>query len=109
MDLYAFGGACARRGVAVYLAIFVGGARPGFERLLPCLEAMGRKIMYCGAAGMGQQAKLANQVAIAGVMFSVCESLLYAQQAGLDVRRWHELVSVGAAGSIAAVDRKSVV
>ncbi len=83
------------------LAIFVGGARPGFERLLPCLEAMGRKIMYCGAAGMGQQAKLANQVAIAGVMFSVCESLLYAQQAGLDVRRWHELVSVGAAGSVA--------
>ena len=50
---------------------------------------------------MGQQAKLANQIAIASVMFSVCESLIYAQQAGLDVRKWHELVSVGAAGSVA--------
>ena len=65
------------------------------------LEAMGKKIMHCGGAGMGQRAKLANQAAIAGVMFSVCESLLFAQEAGLDVRKWHELVSAGAAGSVA--------
>lgn len=83
------------------LSIFVGGEEAGYRRVLPCLEAMGKKIMHCGGAGMGQRAKLANQAAIAGVMFSVCESLLFAQEAGLDVRKWHELVSAGAAGSVA--------
>lgn len=83
------------------LSIFVGGEEAGYNRILPSLEAMGKKIMHCGGAGMGQRAKLANQAAIAGVMFSVCESLLFAQEAGLDVRKWHELVSAGAAGSVA--------
>ncbi len=82
------------------LSIFVGGETGGFERVLPMLQVMGQKIMHCGGAGMGQQAKMANQVAVAGLMFSVCESLIYAARAGLDVRKWHELVSVGAAGSV---------
>ena len=56
---------------------------------------------FTDAAGSGQQAKLANQIAVAGVMFSVCESLLYAQEAGLDVDKWLELVVPGAGGSTA--------
>lgn len=83
------------------LSIFVGGDKNAYERALPCLEAMGKKILFCGEAGQGQQAKLANQIAVAGVMFSVCESMLYAQQAGLDVTAWLELVVSGAAGSVA--------
>lgn len=83
------------------LSIFVGGDEQAFQRAHPCLEAMGKKILYCGQAGQGQQAKLANQIAVAGVMFSVCESMLYAQQAGLDVGAWLKLVVSGAAGSVA--------
>lgn len=83
------------------LSIFVGGDTASYERLKSCLEIMGKNIMFCGEPGMGQQAKLANQIAIAGVMFSVCESLLYAQEAGLDVPQWLELVAAGAAGSTA--------
>ena len=83
------------------LSIFVGGETGGFERVLPMLQVMGQKIMHCGGAGMGQQAKMANQVAVAGLMFSVCESLLYAQEAGLDVDKWLELVVPGAGGSTA--------
>lgn len=83
------------------LSIFVGGDKEAFERVRPCFETMGKNILHCGAAGTGQQAKLANQVAIAGVMFSVCESMLFAQEAGLDVRQWLELVVPGAAGSTA--------
>ena len=83
------------------LSIFVGGEKDKYETVKPLLELMGQKIMHCGKAGMGQQAKMANQAAVAGVMFSVCESLVYALKAGLDVRQWHHLVSTGAAGSIA--------
>ena len=42
-----------------------------------------------------------RRVAIAGVMFSVCESMLFAQEAGLDVKQWLELVVPGGAGSVA--------
>ncbi len=83
------------------LSIFVGGAQEGYEALLPCFEKMGKTIVHCGGAGMGQKAKLANQIAVAGVMFSVCESLLFAKECGLDVSQWHETVVNGAAGSTA--------
>ncbi|MBO6170877.1 MAG: NAD(P)-dependent oxidoreductase [Desulfovibrio sp.] len=83
------------------LSIFVGGEAAACERLLPCFRKMGEKILHCGGPGSGQKAKLANQVAIAGVMFSTCESLLFAQEAGLDVAQWLELVVAGAAGSAA--------
>lgn len=83
------------------LSIFVGGDKEAYERAMPCLLVMGKKFMYCGGPGQGQQAKLANQIAVAGVMFSICESLLYAKEAGLNVREWLELVVPGAAGSVA--------
>lgn len=81
------------------LSIFVGGDKDGYERLENCFKSMGKNILHCGGPGFGQKAKLANQVAIAGVMFSVCESCLFAQEAGLDVVQWLELVVMGAAGS----------
>lgn len=83
------------------LSIFIGGNENAYQRAMPCLEKLGKKFMYCGAPGQGQQAKLANQAAIAGVMFSVCESLLYAREAGLNVQEWLQLVVPGAAGSVA--------
>ncbi len=83
------------------LSIFVGGTQQAYEALLPCFEKMGKTIVHCGGAGMGQKAKLANQIAIAGVMFSVCESLLFAKKCGLDVSTWRETVVPGAAGSTA--------
>lgn len=83
------------------LSIFVAGDESAYKRALPCLQALGKKILFCGEPGNGQQAKLANQIAVAGAMFSVCESMLYAQEAGLDVEAWLELVVSGAAGSVA--------
>ena len=83
------------------LSIFVGGDKAAFERLEHCFAKMGQSVLHCGPAGYGQRGKLANQIAIAGVMFSVCESMLFAQKAGLDVAEWMELVIPGSAGSLA--------
>lgn len=99
LDAPVTGGDVGARDAA--LSILVGGDAAVFERVKPCFEAMGRNIALFGGPGMGQQAKLANQVAIAGLMISVCESLLFAGEAGLDPRLWHGMVSGGAAGSTA--------
>ncbi|MBQ7456569.1 MAG: NAD(P)-dependent oxidoreductase [Desulfovibrio sp.] len=83
------------------LTIFVGGSAKAYATLKPIFEVMGKHILPCGGPGFGQKAKLANQIAIAGVMFSTCESLLFAHKAGLPVAEWLEGVAVGAAGSVA--------
>ncbi len=83
------------------LTIFVGGSNSALETIRPILSCMGKIILPCGGPGLGQKAKLANQVAIAGVMFATCESLLFAQKAGLNVSQWLESVVPGAAGSVA--------
>ena len=81
------------------LAIMVGGAAIAFERALPLLRLMGKNIEHVGGPGAGQQAKLVNQILIAGTMIGLCEALLLAARAGLDREQLLTLLSGGAAGS----------
>lgn len=80
------------------LSIMVGGDASAFGRVRPILEALGRTILHHGGPGSGQHAKLTNQIVIAGTMVGVCEALLYAAKAGLDLPRVVESISQGAAG-----------
>lgn len=52
-----------------------------------------------GPPGAGQHTKAANQILIATTMVGLCESLLYAQKAGLNHEQMINLLSKGAAGS----------
>ena len=81
------------------LSIMVGGDQEAFEQARPLFEIMGKNIVYQGTAGSGQHCKMCNQIAIASNMIGVCEALLYAQQAGLDLETVMESVASGAAGS----------
>ena len=44
------------------LAFMVGGADDDFAAARPLLEAMGRRIVHCGGAGLGQAAKVCNNM-----------------------------------------------
>jgi len=81
------------------LSIMIGGDQDIVEALQPCWEAMGQTIVYQGAAGAGQHTKMVNQTLIATNMIGVCEALLYAHQAGLDLPTVLQSVGSGAAGS----------
>lgn len=81
------------------LAIMVGGERPVFERVLPLFQKMGETIALMGGPGSGQHTKMVNQIAIAGNMIGVVESLLYAHKAGLDQSAVIDVIGKGAAGS----------
>ncbi|MBS7639752.1 MAG: 2-hydroxy-3-oxopropionate reductase [Candidatus Bathyarchaeia archaeon] len=81
------------------LSIMVGGPRDVFEECLPIFEVLGKKITYMGPSGMGQTAKLCNQVICALNIQAVCEGLMLGAKAGLDVRKLLEAVSAGAASS----------
>ncbi len=81
------------------LVIMVGGEPKAFERALPLLQLLGRNVARVGGPGAGQQAKLVNQILIAGAMIGVCEALLVASRAGLDGAQLVTLLGEGAAGS----------
>ena len=81
------------------LSIMIGGDPEAVEALGPCWQAMGKTIVRQGGPGAGQHTKLMNQVLIAGTMVGLCEALLYAYRAGLDLRQVLQSVSSGAAGS----------
>ncbi len=81
------------------LSIMIGGDRDVAEALRPCWEAMGKTIVYQGGPGAGQHTKMVNQILIATNMIGVCEALLYAYRAGLDLQTVLQSVASGAAGS----------
>jgi 3-hydroxyisobutyrate dehydrogenase len=81
------------------LSIMIGGDKEVVESLQPCFEAMGKTIIHQGGPGAGQHTKLTNQILIATNMIGVCEALLYAYKAGLDLNTVMQSVSPGAAGS----------
>ena len=81
------------------LSIMVGGQAQVFQRSLPVLEAMGSRIIHIGPEGMGQVAKLVNQVIVAGTLAAVCEGLLLGAKSGVDLDKVFQAVTGGAANS----------
>ncbi|MFW0743081.1 NAD(P)-dependent oxidoreductase [Aliarcobacter butzleri] len=81
------------------LSIMVGGEEEDFEACKKLFEAMGKTIVYSGVAGSGQHTKMANQIAIAGVMAGVSEAIAYGKKMGLDIPTMLASISNGAAQS----------
>ncbi|MFX4154003.1 NAD(P)-dependent oxidoreductase [Aliarcobacter butzleri] len=81
------------------LSIMVGGEKEDFEACKKLFEAMGKTIVYSGVAGSGQHTKMANQIAIAGVIAGVSEAIAYGKKMGLDIPTMLASISNGAAQS----------
>ncbi len=77
----------------------IGGNAEAVESLRPCWAAMGKTFVRQGGPGAGQHAKMANQILIATNMIGVCEGLLYAYKAGLDLETVMKSVAGGGAAS----------
>lgn len=81
------------------LSIMIGGDKEVVAAVQPLFEAMGKTIVHQGPAGAGQHTKMVNQILISATMVAMCEGLLYAYKAGLDLETVLKSVAVGAAGS----------
>ncbi|MGR3633728.1 MAG: NAD(P)-dependent oxidoreductase [Limimaricola soesokkakensis] len=89
------------------LSVMCGGAQDHFDRAEPVIDAYAKICRRLGESGAGQLAKMANQIAIAGLVQGLSESLAFAEKAGLDGRALVEVISQGAAGSWQMVNRHS--
>ena len=75
------------------LAFMVGGEAEGFTRGEPILQAMGKKIVHCGASGAGQAAKVCNNLMLAIQMISVAEGFRLAEGLGLSAQTLFDVSS----------------
>lgn len=65
------------------LTFMVGGAQSALEKSRPLLDAMGKRVVYCGEAGAGQAAKLCNNMILGITMAGVCEAFVLGEKLGL--------------------------
>jgi 3-hydroxyisobutyrate dehydrogenase len=93
LDAPVSGGEVGAREAA--LSIMVGGHKETYEKCLPVLSVLGRKITYMGESGSGQATKLCNQVICALHIQAVCESLILGAKLGLDLERLLAVVTAG--------------
>ncbi|TNC51174.1 NAD(P)-dependent oxidoreductase [Rubellimicrobium rubrum] len=87
------------------LSIMCGGTEADYNLVAPIVAAYARACRRLGEVGSGQLAKMANQIAIAGLVQALSEALAFAEKAGLDGRALVEVISQGAAGSWQMVNR----
>jgi 3-hydroxyisobutyrate dehydrogenase len=65
------------------LALMVGGSEANFAEALPVLEAMGRRVVHCGGAGLGQAAKICNNMILGISQIAVAEAFVIGERLGL--------------------------
>jgi 3-hydroxyisobutyrate dehydrogenase len=66
------------------LSVMIGGSAEAVARARPILSLYAGSLIHLGAAGAGHVAKLANQVAIAGIVRGLAEAVTLTRAAGLD-------------------------
>jgi 3-hydroxyisobutyrate dehydrogenase len=75
------------------LAFMVGASDADFAAANPVLEIMGRRIVHCGEPGLGQAAKMCNNMILGISMIAVSEAFVLGEALGLDPRALFDVAS----------------
>jgi 3-hydroxyisobutyrate dehydrogenase len=75
------------------LTVMVGGSEAAAERARPLFEALGTLIVRVGDHGLGQAAKLCNNLCAGVTMAAIAQALALARREGLDAHVLYELMS----------------
>lgn len=76
------------------LTFMVGGPEVAVRQAEMILRHMGKKVIHCGDAGMGQAAKLCNNLVLGITMAGVCEGHALADRFGLDQKKLAEILNI---------------
>ncbi|XP_078048036.1 3-hydroxyisobutyrate dehydrogenase, mitochondrial [Augochlora pura] len=75
------------------LTIMVGGSEENLELAKPLLMKMGARVVHCGGIGMGQAAKLCNNMLLGISMIGTAEAFNLGQRLGLDKKVLADIVN----------------
>ena len=81
------------------ISIFAGCGRSTFERVLPLLTAMGRRILHTGPLGSASILKVVTNYLATANLVSCCEAMVTAKAAGLDLNTAWEAMRISSGNS----------
>ncbi|MFJ2837571.1 3-hydroxyisobutyrate dehydrogenase [Nocardia sp. NPDC087230] len=81
------------------LTFMVGGAAADFAEAREVLDVMGGKVVHCGDAGVGQAAKICNNMLLGISMIGLSEALVLGERLGLSHQSFFDVVSTASGQS----------
>jgi 3-hydroxyisobutyrate dehydrogenase len=97
MDCPVSGG--CHRAATGNIAIFAGGPRATFERVLPVLAILGQRILHTGPVGSASALKVLTNYLCTVHLVALCEALTVAKVAGLDLNTAYEAIRISSGNS----------
>ena len=91
-------GGCHRADTA-NISIFAVCSRPVFERVLPLLTLMGRRVLHTGDLGSASILKVMTNYLATANLLTVCEALVTMKAAGLDLATTYEAIKISSGTS----------
>ena len=81
------------------IAIFAGCERQAFDRMLPILTTMGRRILHTGPLGSASILKVVTNYLATANLLSLSEALVTARVAGMDLNTTYEAIRISSGNS----------
>lgn len=81
------------------IAIFAGGNRKTFERALPLLKIMGRRILHTGPLGSATTLKLITNYLASAHLAALGEAWALAAKSGMDMAKTYEAIKISSGNS----------
>jgi 3-hydroxyisobutyrate dehydrogenase len=81
------------------IAILVGGNKNAFNKILPALSVMGRKILHTGDLGSASVLKVITNYLASVNLVSVGEALTVAKKTGMDLKTAYEAIKISSGNS----------
>ncbi|MCY6379837.1 NAD(P)-dependent oxidoreductase [Hoeflea prorocentri] len=81
------------------ISIFAGCDRSTFEQMLPVLRATGRRILHTGPLGSASVLKVVTNYLATANLLSLCEALVTAKAAGMDLNTTYEAIRISSGNS----------
>ncbi len=91
-------GGC-HRAASGNITIFAGCERIVFEKMLPLLTKMGRRILHTGPLGSASVLKVVTNYLATANLLSLCEALVTARVAGMDLNTTYEAIRISSGNS----------
>ena len=81
------------------IAIFVGGERNAFEKILPALTVMGKKVLYTGELGTASTLKVITNYLASAHLVALGEAWTVAKKSNLDLSKAYKGIAVSSGNS----------
>lgn len=81
------------------ISIFAGCDRDTFERMLPVLTVLGRRVLHTGPIGTASTLKVMTNYLATANLLTLCEALVTMKAAGLDLATTYEAIKISSGNS----------